>query len=77
MAIYVLLLDTISKLYNYFPNNDDSYWSEQVNIINDSRYACHYFKDEESLLASKIIPEGYKEDPTLFSTILNLSHKNK
>lgn len=73
MTVYVLLLDKEEKLYNYFPNNDDGYWKLQVDKINDERYECHYFNDEESLLNSHIIKDDYKIDSILFLKILQLS----
>lgn len=75
MGVIVLLLDIQEKLYNYFANPDDNYWGDQIDIINDSRYACYYFDNAEQMLASNLIKPDYKEDKTLFSKITSLSHK--
>lgn len=75
MDVIVLLLDIQEKLYNCFANPDDNYWGTQVEIINDARYACYYFDNEEQMLGSNLIQPDYKEDKTLFSKITSLSHK--
>lgn len=72
----VLLLDKIKRLYNYFPNADDYYWKERIELVNNDRFFCHYFENVEALFSCGLIGDDYKEDKSLYYKILNLSYKN-